>query len=325
MTSQTLHITFLDGQTINPGDLNWSPLEALGTFTVYDRTAPDEVLKRAEGADVLIVNKTRLTEAHFEALTPRLRLVCVAATGYDRIDTEAARRHDVTVCNCAGYSTHSVSQLTASLILEACDHVGDYALCNRMGVWSGVSPNFCYTLRPRLELNGRSLAVIGLGHIGRAVAEIMRPFGLKLYAVTSKAASDLPDGIAKITLAEAFSSCDIVSLNCPLTEDNRAFVNDELLATAKAGLILVNTARGGLIDEQAVVRALQSGRLGAYCADVLTHEPPAPDCPLLQAPRTILTPHIGWETPEARQRIMQLTADHIRAYCAGRPESVVNP
>ncbi len=324
MSNPSLHITFLDGQTINPGDLDWSPLRALGTFTVYDRTAPQEVLSRAEGADVLIVNKTSLDEAHFAALAPRLRLVCVAATGFDRIDTLAARRHGITVCNCAGYSTRSVAQLTASLILEACDHVGDYALCNRMGVWSGVAPDFCYTLRPRIELCGRRLAVIGFGHIGRAVAEVMQPFGLEIFAVTSKDAADLPLGIRKIDRDEAFCTCDIVSLNCPLTPDNRAFVNASLLTGAKPGLILVNTARGGLINEADVAQSLISGRLGAYCADVLTHEPPAPDCPLLHTPRTILTPHIGWETPEARQRILKLTADHISAFFDGHPESVVN-
>ena len=317
-----MNIVFLDGYTINPGDLTWQPLEALGHLTVYDRTEPDEVLERATGAEVLIVNKTCLTAGHFDALKS-LKLVCVAATGYDRIDTAAARRQGVVVCNCAGYSSLSVAQMVVSLLLEAFDSVGFYAEQNRRGAWSG-SPDFCYTVKPRVELAGKRMAIVGFGNIGRTVARIMQAFGMQLFAVSSKEAHELPDGVQKITLDEAFATCDIVSLNCPLTPQNRGFVNAGLLARANPRLVLVNTARGALVDEQAVAGALSQGWLGAYCTDVLTQEPPAPDCPLLSAPNCYITPHIGWDTIEARRRILDILADNIRAFQSGSPVSVVN-
>ena len=317
-----MNIVFLDGYTINPGDLTWQPLEALGHLTVYDRTEPDEVLERATGAEVLIVNKTCLTAGHFDALKS-LKLVCVAATGYDRIDTAAARRQGVVVCNCAGYSSLSVAQMVVSLLLEAFDSVGFYAGQNRRGAWSD-SPDFCYTVKPRVELAGKRMAIVGFGNIGRTVARIMQAFGLQLFAVSSKEAYELPDGVQKITLDEAFATCDIVSLNCPLTPQNRGFVNAGLLARANPRLVLVNTARGALVDEQAVAGALSQGRLGAYCTDVLTQEPPAPDCPLLSAPNCYITPHIGWDTIEARRRILDILVDNIRAFQSGSPVSVVN-
>lgn len=317
-----MKIVFLDGYTINPGDLDWHLLEALGDFTVYDRTSAADVTERIADAEVVIVNKTVLGEEHFAA-APGLKLVCVAATGYDRIDIEAARRHGVTVCNCAGYSSRSVAQMVASLILEVADSVGEYARLNREGAWVR-SEDFCYTLRPRLELVGRRMAIVGFGNIGHTVANVMRPFGLHLFAVSSKSPDQLPDDVAKLSLEEAFATCDIVSLNCPLTPGNKGFVNADLLAKAKPGLILVNTARGGLIDEQAVCDALATRRLGAYAADVLTQEPPTASCPLLKAPRVYLTPHIGWDTPDARLRILHILVDNIKGFVAGHPLNVVS-
>lgn len=317
-----MKIVFLDGYTINPGDLDWHLIEACGELTVYDRTAPEEVMSRAADAEILIVNKTRLGEAHFSAL-PKLRLVCEAATGYDNIDTASARRHGVPVCNCAGYSSRSVAQMVASLILEVADGVGEYARLNAAGQWQ-QSKDFCYTLRPRIELVGKRMAIVGFGNIGQAVANVMRPLGLRLFAVSSKQASELPADVEKLSVEEAFSTCDIVSLNCPLTPKNREMVNDALLEKCNPHLILVNTARGGLINEQAVARALHENRLLAYCTDVLTHEPPHADCPLLSAPRAYITPHIAWDTPDARTRIMKIVADNIRAFLAGSPKGVVN-
>lgn len=317
------HIVFLDGYTINPGDLTWQSLEALGHFTVYDRTAPEEVLQRASEAEILIVNKTRLQRQHFEAL-PALRLVCVAATGYDGVDVQAAADHGVTVCNCAGYSSRAVAQLVASLLLEVADAVGTYVQRNSEGMWCD-SPDFCYTLTPRMELVGKRMAIVGFGNIGRAVANVMRPFGLQLFAVTSKHADQLPADVSPIGLEEAFATCDVVSLNCPLTASNRAFVNAALLAKANPRLILINTARGALVDEQAVADALHTDRMLAYCADVLTQEPPLPTCPLLSAPRAYITPHIGWATPEARSRILAILEANIRGFIAGTPQNVVRP
>lgn len=317
-----MNISFLDGYTINPGDLDWGDLSQLGHLTVYDRTAPDEVLARAGDADVVIVNKTALQRAHFESL-PRLKLVCVAATGYDRIDLQAADVHGVTVTNCAGYSSRAVAQLVASFVLEVADSVGEYAEADRQGRWC-QSPDFCYTLRRRVELVGKKLAVVGFGNIGQAVTDVMRPFGLQLHAVTSKGQEALPADVRKLTMEEAFADMDFVSLNCPLTDANRGFVNAALLRHSNPRLVLINTARGGIVSEQDVADALKEERLGAYCADVLAEEPPRESCPLLSAPRCFITPHIGWNTPEARRRIILILVDHIRNFLAGRPTGVVN-
>lgn len=316
-----MQITFLDGYTINPGDLTWEPLKQLGEFTCFDRTAPADVLNRAAGVDVLIVNKTALGREHFAHL-PQLKLVCVAATGYDKVDVKAAEEYGVTVCNCVGYSTPCVAQMVVSLLLEVADGVGEYAKVNREGAWSR-SPDFCYTLFPRLELAARRVAIVGLGHIGSAVASVLNALGMKVFAVTRKPADALPSFVEKLSLSEAFATCDVVSLNCPLTAQNKGFVNATLLAEAKQGLILINTARGGLIDEEAVAAALADGQLRAYCADVMTCEPPHAGNPLLSSDKVFLTPHIGWNTPEARKRILSILHDNIVAYFAGMPQNVV--
>ncbi len=317
-----MHIVFLDAYTVNPGDLDWDTLSQLGELTCHDRTAPEEVLERSADADVLIVNKTRLTREHFDKL-PKLRLVCVAATGYDKIDLAAAREHDVPVCNCAGYSTPSVTQSVLSLLLEAADTTGEYARLNAAGKWS-ESPDFCYTLRPRLELAGKQAAIVGFGNIGASASAVLHALGMDIAAVTSKTAAALPGYVRKVTLEEAFASSAVVCLHCPLTADNARMVDAELLAKAADGLIIVNTARGGLIDEEAVAAALRSGKLGAYCADVLTAEPPSPACPLFSAPRAFLTPHIAWNTPEARRRILAQLVENIAAFKVGKPRNVVN-
>lgn len=316
------HIVFLDSHTLNPGDLSWRELEALGRFTEYARTAPEEVVERAEGADILIVNKTRLTESHFAAL-PRLRLVCVAAAGYDVVDTEAARRRGIPVCNTAGYANRAVAQMAVALLLEATNRVGAYAEANRHGFWS-QSPDFCCWDAPLTELDGKRLAIVGFGGIGSTLAAMMRPFGMRLSAVSSKSAAELPPDVEKTTVEEAFATADVVSLHCPLTAANEKFVNERLLAGCRKGLILVNTARGRLVDDEAVASALDEGRLGAYATDVLSEEPPRADHPLLHAPRCYVTPHVAWATVEARSRIINLLHDNICAFMNGRPQNVVN-
>ncbi len=317
-----MHIVFLDAYTVNPGDLEWDSLSSLGTLTCHDRTDPGDVLARSADADVLIVNKTRLKREHFARL-PKLRLVCVAATGYDKIDLAAANEHGIPVCNCAGYSTPSVTQSVLSLLLEAADGTGEYARQNAAGKWC-ESPDFCYTLRPRIELAGKQAAIVGFGNIGASAAAVLHALGMDIAAVTSKAPAALPGYVRKVTLEEAFATSSVVSLHCPLTAYNARMVNATLLAKAANGLIVVNTARGGLVDEEAVAAALRSGKLGAYCTDVLAAEPPSPDCPLLTAPRAYVTPHIAWNTPEARRRILAQLAENIAAYQAGKPRNVVN-
>lgn len=317
-----MNIVFLDGHTLNPGDISWQAFEDLGNFTVYDRTKRADILERAARADILIVNKTPLEAAHFEAL-PQLKLVCVAATGYDVVDVEAAHRHRIPVCNAAGYGSRAVAQMVAALLLEVTNRVGHYAQANREGFWS-QSSDFCCWNYPLMELTGKRMAIVGFGHIGQCVADLMRSFGVSLYAVSGKPQEDLPADVRKIALEDAFSQCDIVSLNCPLTPDNAGFVNRSLLEKARKGLILINTARGKLINEADVAEALRDGRLGAYCCDVLSKEPPAPDNPILSAPNAYVTPHIAWATAEARQRIIRIIVDNIKAFRAGQPTNVVN-
>ncbi len=316
------HIVFLDGATLNPGDLSWKEFQSLGTFTAYDRTAPEDVLSRAADADILIVNKTRLTAEHFSRL-PHLKLVCVAATGYDLVDAVAARRHNIPVCNAANYGSRSVAQMAMALLLEATNRVGNYARLNREGFWSN-SKDFCCWNEPLTELDGMKAAIVGFGNIGRTLADMLRPFGVRLHAVTSKPAALLPRDITPIRLEEAFAQCNIVSLNCPATKENERFVNATLLAQARRGLILINTARGKLIDEQAVADALESGRLGAYCCDVLSQEPPPADHVLLRAPNCYITPHIAWATQSARRRIINILVGNILAFLDGTPQNVVN-
>lgn len=313
-----MNIVFLDGYTVNPEGEGWDILiSGTDELIVYDRTLPEEVVDKAEDAEVLIVNKTPLTAEVFAQL-PNLRLVCVAATGYDRIDVGAASRHGVKVSNCVGYSSQSVAQLVASFLLEVTDTVGEYAQANRVGRWQ-QSPDFCYTLHQRMELFGKKVAIVGFGHIGQAVAHILAAFGMDIWAVTHKRQEELPEGVRKVTMEEAFHEADVVSLHCPLTTDKAGFVNAALLRKANPHLILINTARGGLIHEADVAEALRENRLKAYCTDVLATEPPQDDCPLLHAPHCLVTPHIGWNTKEARRRILEQMAETIRRYKAGQP------
>lgn len=319
-----MNIVFLDGYTLQTSSdaTMLKRFEAYGNLTVYDRTSYDEIVERAKDAEILIVNKTSLTAEVISQL-PKLQLICEAATGYDKIDIAAARRREVPVCNCAGYSSTAVAQMALSLLLEAADNVGFYTNENLKGRWSDCE-DFCYSSRPRFDLVNKRMAIVGFGNIGCTIAKVMRPLGVELFAVSSKATNELPSDVRKLELREAFASCDIVSLNCPLTDSNHGFVNADLLQHARKGLILINTARGGLINEEDVAEALRSGTLGAYCTDVLCQEPPAADCPILHAPNAYITPHIGWKTSITVERIIDIVCDNIEAFLKGEPKSVVN-
>lgn len=316
-----MKIVFLDGHTLNPGDISWKAFEEIGEYTVYDRTERSEILPRSVDADILITNKTPLSRETLNQL-PRLRMICVAAAGFDVIDVAAARERGIPVCNAAGYGTEAVAQMVFSLLLEATNQVGYYATENRKGFWSH-SKDFCCWNSPLIELNGKRLGIVGFGNIGQAVARIGQAFGMPIACVSSK--KTLPDGVERMSIADLFAKCDVVSLNCPLSTDNAGFVNAELLSKSKPGLILVNTARGKLIDDEAVAEALKSGRLQAYCCDVLSHEPPAADHPLLSLPNAFVTPHIAWATFEARQRLIDIMVQNIHAFLSGKPQNVVNP
>lgn len=317
-----MKIVELDSYAANPGDLSWEPLKEIGELTLYPRTAPDEVVARAKDADAILINKVQITDDVMAQL-PRLRYIGVLATGFNVVDIDAARRRGIVVTNIPSYSTESVAQMVFAHILNITNQVGHYADAARNERWSH-NPDFCYWDTPLPELAGKTLGIIGLGHIGRRVAEIARVFGMDVYVLTSKEAASLPEGIQKTTLDGLLAVSDILTLHCPLTADNRHLINADRIAKMKEGAILINTARGPLVDEQAVADALQSGHLLGYGADVMAQEPPTTDNPLLRQPHAYLTPHIAWATREARERLMKICIDNLRAFVAGAPINVVN-
>lgn len=317
-----MRIVVLDGYGMNPGDLSWKPLEELGDVTVYPRTMPAEVVGRSKDADVLLTNKVVLSRDVISAL-PALRYIGVLATGYNVVDTEAARERNVVVTNIPAYSTDSVAQMTFAHLLNITNRVGHYADLNREARWSR-NPDFCYWDTPLPELAGRTMGIVGLGSIGSKVAHIALDFGMDVFALTSKNSASLPQGIHKTTLEGLLSVSDILSLHCPLTDATRGMIDSEAIAKMKRGAILINTSRGPLVDEQAVAAALRSGRLAAYGADVMCSEPPAADNPLLTAPNAFITPHIAWATYEARVRLMDTAVANLKAFVDGCPVNVVN-
>lgn len=318
-----MQIVLLDGYASNPGDLTWEPLKEMGEVTVYDRTQPSEVVERAHDAEIIVTNKVTLTRQTLEQL-PNLRLICVLATGYNTIDTLAARDLGITVCNVPAYSTDSVAQMVFAQILNMTNRVAHYARQTREGRWS-AAPDFCYWDLPVSELAGKTLGIVGLGHIGAKVASIAREFGMDVFAFTSKNSTDLPDYIQKTTLEGLFGVSDILTLHCPLTPDTHELINARTLARMKHGALLVNTGRGPLVNEADVAEALASGQLGGYGADVMCSEPPAADNLLFAQPNAFITPHIAWASVEARQRLLNATFANIRAFQDGHPQNVVNP
>lgn len=316
-----MNIVELDSYAANPGDLSWDGLKALGTLTIYPRTAPEEVVERAKDAHAILINKINITEDILSQL-PKLRYIGVLATGYNVVDIEAAHRHGVTVTNIPAYSTESVVQMTFAHILNITNQVAHYADQARAGRWS-ANPDFCYWDTPLIELSGKTLGIVGLGHIGQRVAAIAHQFGMDVFAVTSKDATSLPEGIQKTTLDGLLGACDIVTLHCPLTPSNHHMLDAEKIGRMRQGAILINTARGALVDEQAVAEALASGHLAGYGADVMENEPPRQGSPLFDQPHAYLTPHIAWATREARERLMRICVDNVRAFVEGHPQNVV--
>lgn len=310
-----MKITILDGYGMNPGDMSWAPLEELGYLTVYDRTAPEQVLERAAGSEALLTNKTVLTAETLRAL-PQLKYVGVLATGYNVVDIDAARELGIVVTNIPAYSTDSVVQMVFAHLLAITNRVEHYTDENRRGRWS-TNPDFCYWDTPLHELSGKTFGIVGLGNIGMAVSRVARAFGMKVKAYTSKRIEELPDGVSKTGLDELFATSDVVSLHCPLTESTRHLVNADRLTQMKPSAILINTGRGPLVDEKALAEALDSGRIHAAGLDVLSSEPPAADNPLLTARNCFITPHLGWATKEARERLLRIAADNLRGFITG--------
>ena len=312
-----MKICILDGYSLNPGDLDWSPVERLGDVTLFDRTPADKIVERAADADIVLTNKVPFSADTLRQL-PRLRFICVLATGYNIIDTEAAARQGVVVANIPAYSTMSVAQMAFAHILNITNHVASYAREVADGKWTNC-PDFCFWDSALTELAGKTMGIVGLGNTGMATARIAVAMGMKVVAMTSKSADTLPEGITPAPLDDVLASADVVSLHCPLTPSTRHLINAASIAKMKPSAILINTGRGPLVDEQAVANALNGGRLAAFGADVLSLEPPRGDNPLLSARNCFLTPHIAWATLEARTRLMSTATENVRQFIAGEP------
>lgn len=319
--SKQMKIVILDGYTTNPGDLSWEGLKELGKVMVFDRTLPSETVARAAGAEVVLTNKVILGRDEMVQLL-NLKYIGVLATGYNVVDLQAAHERGIIVTNVPAYSTESVAQMVFAHLLTATNHTERYAMENRQGRWSN-SPDFCYYDAPIRELSGKTFGIVGLGHIGSRVAQIALAFGMKVKALTSKPAEALPDGIQKTDLKELLHTSDVISLHCPLTPGTHHLINAETIGWMNPEAILINTGRGPLVDDDALAATLESGRIKAYCADVMTEEPPKTDNPLLKVSNAYITPHIAWATLEARQRLIQVATENVRSFLSGHPQNVV--
>lgn len=317
-----MKIVVTDGNAVNPGDLSWDFLEKYGQVTVYPRTPAELATERLQGADIVLINKTPITAALLDAC-PTIKLICVLATGYNVVDCEAARARGIPVCNVPDYSTNAVAQFTFSLLLELCNGVGHHSGLVHAGAWSRC-PDFCFWDTPQLELSGKTIGIIGFGRIGRAVGRIAKAFGMQVLAYNR---SRCPEGEAigeYVTLEALLSRSDIVSLHCPLTPQTERIIHKGTLAIMKDGAILLNTARGPLLDEQAVADALKAGKLRAAAMDVVSCEPIPETNPLLRAPNCVLTPHMAWAPIESRKRIITCTIASIEGFLAGNYVNTVN-
>lgn len=317
-----MNIVILDGYSINPGDLNWSLLEAFGNLTVYDRTAPADVLSRSANAEIVLTNKSKIPGEVILDL-PQLKYIGELATGFDNVDIYTAAKRNIPVCNVPGYSTSSVAQLTWGLILELTYNIKRRSDEVHNGAWTR-SRDFCFGHEGLFELEGKTLGLIGLGQIGAAVAKIGLAFGMKILAsVRNPDKYNIPD-VHFVSINDCFECSDFVSLHCPLTPENRQMVNEELLNRMKPDAYLINTARGGLINEQDLADALYKNRIAGAAVDVLSAEPPSADNPLLQVTNCIITPHIAWATRQARERLLRESAENIKSFLSGDLRNVVN-
>ena len=320
-----MKIVLLDGEALNPGDLSWAPLEALGQLTVYPHGTddPDEIVRRIGDAGIVLTNKTPVGRDVF-ARCPDMKLLSVVATGYNVVDTAAARDYGIPVCNVPAYGTEMVAQFAIGLLLEICHHVQLHNESVHAGEWERC-PNFSYWKTPIMELAGKTMGIIGFGRIGRQVGRIAKALGMHVLAAGSRKS---PEGEAiadYVDLDTVLRESDVISLHCPLFPETEKLINRYTIASMKDGAILINNSRGGLLDEQDVADALNRGKLRAAAVDVVSVEPITGTNPLLTAKNCIITPHMSWAAVEARQRIIDITAGNIRAFLAGAPRNVVNP
>ena len=317
-----MKIVLLDGYASNPGDMDISAFYELGDFTAYDRTAPELVVERIGDAEIVILNKIKL-DAEIMDKCPKLKYIGVLATGYDVVDIAAAKERGLIVTNIPAYSTPSVVQHTFALLLELCCSIAIHNRSVKEGKWSSC-PDYTYWERPLIELSGKTMGIIGLGQIGSAVSKVALSFGMNVLACASRPRKESGiDGVRMAELDEVLAVSDVISLHCPLTEDNKNLIGAAAISKMRDGAIVINTSRGGLINEEDMANALKSGKLGGFAADVLATEPPVNGSPLFQAPNCVITPHIAWAPFESRARLFNTAIENVRSYIAGRPQNVV--
>ncbi len=317
-----INAVILDGYTENPGDLNWDYLESVFNLTVYERTPQELVVERAKDAEVVIVNKVAITKEILKDL-PKLKFVATLATGFNQLDTVALRKRGIPVSNIPAYSTNAVAQTVFSFLLEFTNRIGHYTESVKKGEWSECK-DFCYWNTPLNELSGKTLGIIGFGKIGRRVSEIALSFDMNVLVYTPSGKKEADERVKFVSLDEVQKNADYISLHCPLTESTNQLVNAEFIENMKDGAALINTARGAVIDEAAVSKALECGKLSYFGADVLSCEPPKKDNPLLSAKNTFLTPHIAWAAYETRLRLLEILNSNVKAFLEGNPINVVN-
>jgi glycerate dehydrogenase len=316
-----MQIVVLDGHTLNPGDLSWSGLHKLGQCQIHDRTSPEDIVRRAQEAEVVLTNKTQLSKETIAQL-PKLRYIGVLATGYNVVDVEAAHKHNICLTNVPAYGTVSVAQMVFAHLLNLTQHVAEHGQSVQVGDWSR-SEDFCYWNFPLVELAGLTMGIIGLGRIGQTTARLALDFGMKvIYFDVEKSVTPQVNAQA-VDLDTLFKESDVVSLHCPLNDSNYRMVNEQRLQLMKPTAFLINTSRGPLIDEKALADALNAGKIAGAGLDVLSQEPPEADNPLSKAKNCYITPHIAWATRAARQRLMDIAVANIRAFMNGRPQNVV--
>lgn len=318
-----MKIVVLDGFTLNPGDLSWEGMASLGTFECYDRTSREELIDRAKDAEILITNKTPINRTTLSQL-PKLRYIGVLATGYNIVDSVAAKEFGVIVTNVPTYGTKSVAQFVFAHLLEICHHVAEHSQSVKAGKWNRTE-DFCYWDRPLIELDGKVMGIIGTGRIGVETAKIASAFGMKVIAYAPRPKLTPNEGLFEyVTLETLLMTSDVISLHCPLTEETRGLLNDAAFEIMKTGAIVINTSRGPLIDEDALARALKSGKVYAAGLDVMTYEPPKGPSPLFEIENCQITPHIAWAPKEARQRLLNTAIQNVRAFIEGDPINVVS-
>lgn len=318
-----MKIVILDGKALNPGDLSYDHLQQYGEVTIYQRTETEaETIQRIGDSEIVLVNKVPVTETVLNAC-PNIKLICVQATGYNIVDCEACAKRGIPVTNVPTYGTAAVAQFTMALILEMCHRIGLHNHSVHQGDWCKAD-SFCYWLTPLMELAGKTLGIIGFGRIGRAVGNLAKAFGMKVITYNRSQCEEGRQIAEYVDLETLFTQSDIISLHCPLFPETEKIINAANIAKMKDGAMLVNTARGGLVDENALVAALESGKLRYAAVDVVSSEPMKADNPLLKTRKCIITPHIAWAPVESRQRLMDCVEENIRCYLKGKPQNVVN-